>query len=137
MRNTSPAGRRYVRRFIPLILAYAVALVVSIRFVAEGDQQGAMLALLSVLPALPLVGLILVLGIYVAEETDEYVRANLIRHMLVGLGGLLAITTIWGFLELGRAVPHFPTILCFPIWCGIWGLSQSVAALRNRIRGEA
>ncbi len=137
MRNTSPAGRRYVRRFVPMIVGYAVALVVSITLMGRLEPQGPLLAVLAVLPALPLVGLIAVLGIYVAEETDEYVRANIVRHMLIGLAALLSITTVWGFLELGRAVPHFPTILAFPIWCGVWGLSQSVAALRARIGGDA
>lgn len=137
MRNTSAAGRRYVRRFIPMILAYAAALVVSIVLMQRLEPQGPLLALLAVLPALPLLGLIAVLGIYVAEETDEYVRANIVRHMLIGLAALLGLLTVWGFLEMGRAAPHFPTILAFPVWCGVWGFSQSVAALRARIGGDA
>lgn len=132
MRNTTPAGRRYIARFMPLIAVYVATLFITTWVIRDSQPTGALLGLLSVLPALPLVGIIAVLGLYVVEETDEYLRAQIVRHMMVGLGGLLAIMSIWGFLEFGGAVPHFPTMLGFPIWCGIWGMSQAIGALRNR-----
>ncbi len=132
MRNTTPAARRYIRRFMPLMAVYVATLFAATWFIRDARPDGALLAMLSVLPALPLVGIIAVLGLYVVEETDEYLRAQIVRHMMVGLGGLLTIMTVWGFLEFGGAVPHFPTMLGFPIWCGIWGASQCVSALRNR-----
>ncbi|NIJ22261.1 hypothetical protein FHS95_003976 [Sphingomonas naasensis] len=131
----NPAQRRYVRRFVPGMLGYVGLLLVSTWAIRAYHPEGALLFLLALLPALPLVAVIGVMGLYLVEERDEFIRNRLIVAMIGGLGILLALTTIWGFLEDREVVPHFPTFLSFPIWCGCFGLFQCFLSLRDRLAG--
>jgi hypothetical protein len=88
-----------------------------------------------VLPAVPLLGVILVMGLYLTEERDEFVRNRLVTSMIGGLGVVLAITTVWGFLEQGGVAWHFPTFLTFPLWCAGMGIVQCLLNLRDRMTG--
>lgn len=132
----NPAQRRYLRRFFPAMGTYAVVLFGCTWLIRDLHPQGALLALLSLLPALPIVAAIVVMGAYLVEERDEFIRSRLVTAMVGGLGVMLAITTVWGFLENGGAVAHFPTFLTFPVWCGCFGLWQCVTGLRDRLAGE-
>lgn len=131
----NPAQRRYLRRFLPAMLAYAVVLCACTWLIRHHQPHGLPLFLLSGLPAVPLVAGIAVMGAYLIEERDEFIRARLVTAMIGGLGVMLAITTVWGFLENGGAVAHFPTFLTFPIWCGCFGLWQCAMGIRDRMAG--
>lgn len=133
----NPAQRQYLRRFFPAMGAYVALLFASTWVIRAHTPTGLSLFLLSLLPSLPLVAAIAVMGLYLTEERDEFIRSRLVTAMLGGLGILLAITTVWGFLENGGAVPHFPTYLTFPIWCGCFGAWQCVTGLRDRRRDDA
>jgi hypothetical protein len=129
------AQKRYLRRFFPAMFSYVVLLMVSTWAIKHQAPGGAALFLLSLLPSLPLVAAIGVMGAYLIEERDEFIRAQLVTAMIGGLGIMLAVTTVWGFLENGGAVAHFPTYLTFPLWCGSFGLWQCLTKLRDRAAG--
>jgi hypothetical protein len=135
MAKQNPAQRRYVRRFFPAMGAYVVVLFACTWAAKTYDPQGGALILLSLLPALPLLAVIAVMGMYLTEESDEFIRARLVTSMIGGLGVTLAFTTVWGFLEHGGVVPHFETFLAFPLWCGSFGLVQCFLNLRDRMSG--
>lgn len=132
----NPAQRRYVRRFIPTMLAYIPALFASILAIKAWHPTGALLVLLAILPAIPLIGVIAVLGLYVAEERDEYLRFRLVTAMLYGLGALLAAATIWGFLQLGGVIGPAPLYLAFPFWCAAFGIASGMLGIAERGRRE-
>ena len=131
----NPAQRRYMGRFIPAMTAYVVVLFACTWVAKQYDPHGAALFILSLLPALPLLAVLVVMGVYLAEEADEFIRARLVTAMLGGIGITLAFTTVWGFLENGGVVPHFATFLAFPLWCGSFGLTQCLLNLRDRLSG--
>jgi hypothetical protein len=131
----NPAQRRYLWRFFPMMTAYVVVLLACNSAIRAWHPQGAALFLLSLLPALPLLGVIAVMGLYLAEEADEFIRNRLITSMMGGIGIMLAVTTVWGFLENGGQVPHFPTFLAFPLWCAAFGVIQCLLGLRDRMTG--
>jgi hypothetical protein len=120
----SPAVRRYLRRFIPAMTGYVVVLFASLHIIRAYDPQGPLLWLLGVAPAIPVIAVIAVMGLYLMEETDEFQRAILIQSMLWGIGITLALSTAWGFLENVGALPHFPLYLIFAVFCGAFGLAQ-------------
>lgn len=134
-RTYNPAQRRYLLRFFPAMAAYMLVLFACIRAMRVYQPQGAALFLLSLLPALPLLVTIVVMGLYLVEEKDEFIRARLVTSMIGGIGVTLAVTTVWGFLENGGVVPHFPTFLAFPLWCGSFGLVQCGLNLRDWLAG--
>lgn len=128
----NPAQRRYIRRFIPMMLGYVVLLFAANSLMEAWHPDGALLAVLAVLPALPLIGVIVVMGLYLIEEKDEFLRQRLVIAMLGGLGGLLAVATIWGFLQLFHVVVPAPLFLAFPTWCALFGLTTGVLSLLDR-----
>lgn len=128
----SQAWVRYQRRFWPVILTYAVVLVAVIRVFHTHPPSGPIKYVLAVAPALPLVGVILVLGLYLLEEADEFRRLQVVLSMLAGLGITLAATTAWGFLEVLAGARHVPMYWVFPIFCASMGISQPIIAWRYR-----
>lgn len=134
---STPAGRRYLKRFVPTMTAYVLALFASNRIAEAVQPEGVALVALSFLPALPIIGVIFVIGLYLAEEKDEYLRQRIVVSMLVGLGLMLSVTTAWGFLEESGVVPHVPAYFAFILWCAGWGAAQCILSLRERMQGDA
>jgi hypothetical protein len=120
----SIAGRRYLRRFFPAMTGYVVVLFASLWVIENHNPKGPLLWILGVAPAIPVVGVIAAMGLYLMEETDEFLRTVLIQSMLWGIGITLGLATAWGFLENVGALPHFPLYLIFAVFCGAFGLSQ-------------
>jgi len=133
----TPAGRRYTRRFFPTMIAYVAVLFACVWAIKTWQPTGLALVVLSVLPALPVVAVIAVMGLYLLEETDEFLRQRIASCMLFGTGVLLAATTIYAFLVNGGAVPASAELpmWAFPLWCASWGLAQCVLGLRDRAAG--
>lgn len=132
MNNNSPAGRRYLKRFIPTMIAYVV-LVFGASFAFRLlDPTGPVAWLIAVAPALPIVAMIAIMGLYIKEETDEFQRNILIESMLWGFGATLSVTTVWGFLEMYVHTPPMQSFWAFPLFCGAMGLSQVFVRRRYR-----
>jgi small-conductance mechanosensitive channel len=137
MMSTTPAARRYMKRFVPTMIGYVVAVMGTSIAVDRLHPAGALLVTLSILPALPILALLLVIGLYVREETDEYLRQRIVSAMLIGIGAVLAVASVLGFLQIYRAIGQVDVFWAFPIWCGVWGAAQCIMAWRDRLGAEA
>jgi len=73
-----------------------------------------------------------VVGLYLAEEKDEFQRTVLIQSMLWGMGATLAVTSVWGFLENFVQVAHFDLYLVFPLFCFFVGVFTPLVKARYR-----
>jgi len=128
----NPATRRYVYRFVPTMTAYVVFLLFAEWAIHRFHPTGSLLYALAVLPAIPIVGIIVVVGLYLAEEKDEFQRNLLIQSMLWGLGAIMALTTVWGFLQIFTPIPRFQPYMTFPLfWC-FQGIATGVLQKRYR-----
>ena len=127
----SPAHRAYVRRFIPMMIGYVVLLFAAVWLGKHYQPAGVGAVLLAVLPALPLVGVIWAMGRLIVEEQDEYLRDQTIRQFLIATGFMLAVTSMWGFLESSGHVPHLPMYWSFILWCGGLGVGSLVNELKQ------
>jgi hypothetical protein len=135
MNTRNPAQRRYIARFVPAMLAYVIVLFACTWANRAYQPEGVALYALSVLPSLPILAVLGVMGLYLHEEQDEFIRSRLVTAMIGGIGITLAVTSVWGFMEEGADVAHFPTFLAFPLWCGAFGLVQCAMALRDKMAG--
>ena len=126
----SPAAKRYQRRFMIGMSFYVLLLICAIGAFIRLHPTGVFAYLLALAPALPVVGCIVVMGLYVREETDEFERLIQTESALWATGGLLAIATVWGFMELFHLVPHVESWWAFPVWAVIWGPAQVFARRR-------
>jgi hypothetical protein len=128
----SAAAKRYQRRFLIAMALYVLALTGSIEAWQTLRPAGVLAYALAVLPALPLMGAIAVMGFYLKEETDEFERAVQAEAALWATGGLLAIASVWGFLEMFSLAPHVETWAAFPVWAVFLGPAQVLARRRYR-----
>ncbi|MHA3841276.1 hypothetical protein ACX0GZ_08655 [Sphingomonas aestuarii] len=130
--NRTPAAQRYLRRFTVVTAAYILLIAANVGVSRAFDPSQTVLGLMAIVAALPIVGMLIVLGIYLREESDEFVRDRIVLSMLIGLGVLLSLSSILGMLQFEGLVGELPVFLAFPIWCGAWGIAQSLLALRDK-----
>lgn len=111
----NPAQRRYVTRFWPVMAIY-VASVLAVSWLFNGRApDGPLKYAIAVLPALPIIGIIVVMGRYLIEEQDEFIRLRHTIGLLIAIGLTLSFCAVWGFLEIYAGVP---TIGLFNV---VWG----------------
>src|ERR1700678_973917 len=118
------AGRRYVNRLAPTMAVYLLFLFIAQWSFHHLHPTGLIVYVLAVLPALPLIGSLVVVGLYITEESDEFERSILIQSMLWGFGGALAISTIWSFLEDFAQAPHISTFYVYVLFWIFMAISQ-------------
>jgi hypothetical protein len=128
----SPATKRYTKRFAIAATIYILALFSATRIFRHDHPTGAIAYLLAVLPALPILGMIVVVGIYLAEEKDEFQRNLFIQSMIWSIGATLSVTTVWGFLENFTNTAHLQPYLIFPMFAVFVGISTPLLKLRYR-----
>lgn len=122
--QASEASKRYVARFATAMVFYAIVIIGAVWWLNEAPPQGWLRYVVAVAPALPILGVLAAMGLYLNEEPDEFGRAVLVQAMLWGLALILAFTTVWGFLEELAGAPRFALYGVFPVFCGGMGVSQ-------------
>ena len=129
--NVSTAIIAYNRRMLIWSFAYVVALFAAISVFNQLKPTGPLLWLIAVLPALPILYFVWALGQYLVEETDEYIRMKQVSAALFATGVLLALATVWGFLETFGVVGHVPSWAAVPVWA----LGLGLGHFYNKARG--
>lgn len=119
------AASRYLYGILTTSLAYVLGLGIAMWVFRNLDPSVGLTWVLAMLPILPILAMIYVMGRYIVEEQDEYQRHRAIMASLVGLGFVLAIGSFWGFLETFELVPHVPGWWAVPIWAMGMGLGQA------------
>jgi len=128
----SPAVRRFARScWMSAGLVVVLAVVAALAF-RLGHLKGLLAYPVAVLPALPILWVLIETGRYLAVEKDEFQRNLLVQCLLGGIGGTLATTTAWGYLEAFAHVPHLQAMWIYPIFWLFVGLSVPVVILRYR-----
>lgn len=126
----NPAQKRYIARFIPTMAVYVISIFTVSWVFNRYEPLGPLAWGLALLPALPLLAVIAIMGLYLREEGDEFVRNVLVESMLWGVGLTLAIMTVWGFLEIYADAPRLPAFWAFPIFCMGMGVAQPLVRRR-------
>jgi hypothetical protein len=131
-KTNNPAVRRFLYRFVVAMLLYILFLVLAVWGFVHFRPTGVVAYMLAVLPALPIIGMLVVVGLYLAEEKDEFVRNMQIQALLGGIGGTLTVVSVWGFLENFTHVPRLDLFLVYPLFWFFVGISTVVVKLRYR-----
>ena len=126
------AGRRYIYRLAPTMAIYLIFLFIAQWTFHHIHPTGLVVYFLAVLPALPLIASLAIVGLYIAEEPDEFERSIIVQSMLWGLGGALSASTIWGSLEDFANAPHISTFYVFLFFWIFMGISQPFIRMRYR-----
>jgi hypothetical protein len=119
-----PVMKRYRRRLAVAMVSYSLILIGSLSLLRAAKLAGPLLWIVAAAPAFPILGVLVAMGLYLKEEPDEFERAVHVEAMLWGLGAVLGVSTVWGFLSNAGVVPAPPLFLVFPLFCLAWGFSQ-------------
>jgi len=128
----NPAQGRYMVRMAVaagLCVLFSALAALAFKF---GHLTGPLAWAVATLPALPIVGALVGTGAYLREETDEFQRNLLVQSLLFGIGGTLAATTIWGYLEDFVGAPHLRLIWIYPMFWAFAVASMPLVLRRYR-----
>lgn len=113
----NPAQSRYLRRTIPITIAYIGAIILAAALVDDRASVSAGVVALALLPGIAALGWIWALARLLVELDDEYLRMLEVRKFLVATAVVLAMSSVWGLLEMFTSVPRVPIFYVFPLWC--------------------
>jgi hypothetical protein len=122
------AYRQYLRRLVFAAALYLIAIFAAAELLDKQAPISSLALGVALTPGLAVVMILYSIGRLLIELSDEFLRMLEIRKALVATGITLAITSVWGLLEMFTAVPALPVFWVFPIWCG--GLV--IGAIYNR-----
>ncbi len=125
----SPAQRRYNQRVLLLSVLYAALLFLAVYLISRHLVAGPLAYVVGMLPALAVSGFFWLMGRYLIEESDEYLRMLQIRQLLIATAIALTAATIWGFLEGFGLVRHVVGYA----WPVVYFAGLGIGALVNRI----
>jgi hypothetical protein len=131
-KGSTNAKKKYQSAVWRFMASYVMVLFCSQWFVKHDGAERFYLYFWAVIPALPIVAVIVRMGQYLREETDEYQRWLAMQSILVGAGALLAVTVVTDFLRAFAKVGALPPFWGFVIFCASMGASQAWQKLRNR-----
>jgi putative oxidoreductase len=120
MTTPSETNKKYLVRAFLFLGAY-VALNVAAITGAFDDMKPRGAWGFSLVVASPVIGHI---WSYLAwmRNSDEFVRALTAKRFIVATGVTLAITSIWGFLELYAKAPHVSAAMVYPLLWAAFGI---------------
>ena len=127
--TTARAARRYRRSLTLLMAAYGLALFGVVVYFGNAPRSGVLPYLAALVPALPVIGIFVIIARFLGELDDEYLRLLEVRKALVATGFALSLATAWGFLEAFGRVPHLDSYWVAVAWFGGLGLGGCVNAL--------
>jgi len=127
---TNAAIKRYNRRFLTTMMVYAGTILVAAEWARHGHRSGASAYAIATLPGVTVIAALVIIGMYLREEKDEFNRATQVEALLWATGLTQAIETTWGFLENFTDAPHAPLYLGFALFCGIWGVANAIVRRR-------
>jgi len=134
--SSSKAAKRYQRNVMQFMLSYAVVLLCASWFVKHDGHERFFLYFWSVVPAVPIIAIIVRMGRYLSEETDEFLKLQKMRSLLVGLGALLGALVVDDFLRAFAHAPGFEPFVLFIIFAVANAIAELVQYLLNRTQSD-
>ncbi len=88
-KDQSAAKKRYERDVMRFMALYVVVILCAVWFVKHDGGEKFFLYFWSVIPAIPILAVMVRMGRYLQEEKDEYLRLMVMQAILVGTAALL------------------------------------------------
>jgi hypothetical protein len=124
--------KRHQKRVWPALILYAIVLAGVIQLFRHSPPTGVWRYAAAVAPAIPLLGVIWINARYLVEETDEFRRRMTMISMLCALAVVLAVTTVYGFLEALAGAPMAPLYHVATLYVVAQGVSTPLVYWRYR-----
>ena len=129
--------RERIRAMRPFYILYAIYMPFCMLLLfgkPARDSAGAWI--IDLAAGVSMVAMLVASAVGLARQRDEFQRKLLTEAMMWGVGGLLAITCIWGLLEVHTSIPRMDILLNFPIFITITAIAKVVLFRRNAAGSE-
>jgi hypothetical protein len=128
----SPAMKRYIREFLIAMSSYVVILCAAVRLGRPLIKHGWPLYLMAILPALPVIGILAIMGRYLQDETDEYRRLLAVRSLMAATGVLLTTIVVNDFLRAFAHRGSLPPFVSFDVFMLALAIAQVIQCRASR-----
>jgi hypothetical protein len=125
-----------VLRLLLVTFGYLLATFGTTTFVRHTNPHGFEVYLLAMLPTIPVLCMLAVVGLYLGEEQDEFQRVLVVRAMLIAIAGVLGMNAYVDFLRSYKAIGALPPFTDFVTFWLLSGLVQAVQQVMNRGGGD-
>jgi hypothetical protein len=130
-KNLSQFQRRYVQLFSSSIIFTAFLTLMARTWFKDYHPTGPVAWLLAVVPALPFIGTAIIASRYIANEKDEFIRAQVLLALLQGSLITLVFTVVYSFLQNFLQILGPPAMIYVDTF-----LIASMFALRFHLRSS-
>jgi hypothetical protein len=130
-KNLSPFQRRYMQLFSSSIILTAFLTLMTRTCFKDYHPTGPFAWFLAIVPALPFVGTAIIASRYIANEKDEFIRAQVLLSLLQGSLITLVFTVVYSYLQNFLAIIGPPAMFYVDIF-----LITSMLALRFHLRSS-
>lgn len=120
MTTPSETNRKYLIRAFLFLGAYVAMNVAAITGAFDGMKPRGAWGF-SLVVAAPIIGHIWSYLVWM-RDSDEFVRTLAAKRFIVATGVTLAITSIWGFMELYAKAPHVSPAMVYPLLWAAFGI---------------
>ncbi len=127
------AIRLYTRRMAVTMTAYLLLVFGATWAVRHAHVQGWWLYVCSVVPSIAIFRLLHVVALYLKEETDEFVRQQMVTSILWGTAAVLGLSAFTDFLRSYTGKGELPPFSVFIVFWMVFALAQGVQSLKNRV----
>ena len=124
--------RRYMARFFIAMLAYSIGLTLAMETYRSAKPTGVLAWVIAALPAAGIILVIRAVLLLMKEEDDEFQKVMHVQAFVLAAGGMMAVCTLWGFVEMFGLLPHLEMWWVFPIWAMCLFPAQLVTRWRFR-----
>ena len=131
--NQSKAGKQYTQRLIVVMLLYLLTVWLVTPLVRTHHWIGAKLYLAAALPTIPILFMLLVVGLYLRDERDEFKRHQTVVSMLWAIAITLGFTAFTDFLRSYGAITAVPPFTEFVTFWMSMGIVNAVQTIRSRV----
>ena len=133
-KTNTKAYKTYQRYSVAFGIAYALLVFLSAWCVKHHVPDGRFwLYFWSLVPTVPLVGLVAQMAKYLNDETDEYQRVMMMQSLLIGTAALVITLLVNDFLRAFAKASSLEPFVAFVIFSAAMGLTKVVQSFRNRV----
>jgi hypothetical protein len=129
----SKAEKRYTTRMLIAMSIYILLVLATTHLVRREHITGVWLYVCAVLPSLPILRVLQVVGLYLKEETDEFMRQQVVTSLLWAMAAVLALTAFTDFLRSYTTFAGLPPFSVFVSFWIIFGLAQAIQSRLNQV----
>src|SRR5471030_22393 len=123
---STKASKRYMWRLLIVMVGYLLATFGTTTFVRHNHPHGFEVYLLAMLPTIPVLCMLGVVGLYLREEQDEFQRMLMVRSLLGAVAGILGMNAFVDFLRSYKALGALPPFTEFVTFWLLFGFVQGV-----------